>query len=224
MNALILGGNGDIGDAIATKLRSNPNLIVRTTSRSELDLSSIDSFTQFMSQNDPCYDVLVHAAGLNDPKPFELSTSEDIDVALKVNVLTFLQLVKWQIPYWRKVGGGKVVVLSSLYGFLARKNRLPYSVSKHALIGVVKSLSIELGPINVLVNAVSPGFIDTKLTRKNNSFDVIQELAKRTPLGRLGTPKEISEIVAFLCGSTNSYLTGQDIVVDGGYSIGGFQL
>ena len=115
------------------------------------------------------------------------------------------------------------MIISSIYGFPARNGRLPYVASKHALVGIAKTLAIELGPSNILVNAVSPGYVDTKMTSANNDAATIERFRAGIPLGRLAEPAEIADVVAFLCGGGNRYLTGQDIVVDGGYSIGGFQ-
>jgi 3-oxoacyl-[acyl-carrier protein] reductase len=75
----------------------------------------------------------------------------------------------------------------------------------------------------VLVNAVSPGYVDTKMTRANNDEATIARFVRGIPLGRLARPEELAEVVAFLCGPSNTYVTGQDIVVDGGFSVGGFQ-
>jgi 3-oxoacyl-[acyl-carrier protein] reductase len=118
---------------------------------------------------------------------------------------------------------GHIVAISSLYGAFSRSKRSAYSASKHALNGLVKAMSIELAPDNVLVNTLSPGFVDTKLTRKNNTADMIHEFKEKIPLGRLASVEDISAVAFFLCSEKNTYITGQDIVVDGGYSVGGFQ-
>ena len=114
-------------------------------------------------------------------------------------------------------------MISSLYGFLARKGRLPYVISKHALNGAVKTLAIELAPFGIIVNALSPGYIATKMTYQNNSPEKVAKFVEGIPVGRLGDPGDIAEVAAFLCSRKNRYLTGQDIVVDGGFSVGGFQ-
>jgi NAD(P)-dependent dehydrogenase (short-subunit alcohol dehydrogenase family) len=159
---------------------------------------------------------------LNNPKVFAELTTEEIDQSLRVNLQGFLRTLKHVEPHLR-ANGGYLLVISSIYGFISRRGRLPYSASKHALIGVVKALAIELGPHGVLVNALSPGFIMTKLTTKNNSPETIEKLRSSVPLGRLGHPNDIAEIAYFLCSPANAYINGADIVADGGYSIGGFQ-
>ncbi|HVO30167.1 MAG TPA: SDR family oxidoreductase, partial [bacterium] len=85
--------------------------------------------------------------------------------------------------------------------------------------GLTRSLSLELAPHGVLVNAVAPGYVETDMTRKNNSPAEIAAIEKSIPLGRLAKPEEIAEVVAFLCSEKNTYVTGQTLVVDGGYTV-----
>jgi 3-oxoacyl-[acyl-carrier protein] reductase len=218
---LVLGGRGDIGSAIAQAFAERGDDVV-ATGRAELELSRPDSINSFFSRSEPRFDVVVHSAGLNNPKPFTSLTAEEIELSLQVNLHGFLRVLKHADPHLRQ-HGGHILVISSLYGFLARRGRLPYVVSKHALMGAVKTLAIELAPHRILVNALSPGFVMTKMTTKNNSPETIARLQSGIPVGRLATPREIAEIGYFLCSRGNTYITGQDIVVDGGYSIGGFQ-
>jgi 3-oxoacyl-[acyl-carrier protein] reductase len=88
---------------------------------------------------------------------------------------------------------------------------------------MVQSLAIELAHRNILVNAISPGFIETKLTFKNNSPEIIAQLIEGIPLKKLGQPKHIADLTYFLCSEKNSFITGQNIIIDGGYLAGGFQ-
>jgi 3-oxoacyl-[acyl-carrier protein] reductase len=120
-------------------------------------------------------------------------------------------------------GFGRIVALNSLYGMVSRRRRLPYAISKHALTGAIQTLALEVASYGVLVNEVSPGFIRTAMTEKNNSPERIKELESAIPLGRMGTGKDIAEVVDFLCSEKNTYITGQNIVVDGGYMAGGWQ-
>lgn len=218
---LILGGRGDIGSATTQLFRSRGD-DVTPTGRADLDLADPGGIDRYFASKPADFDVLVHSAGLNNPKVFaELSTAE-IAESLQVNVQGFLKVLKHLEPHLR-THGGRVLVISSIYGFLSRRGRLPYSISKHGLIGAVKTLAIELGPHGVLVNALSPGFIMTKLTTKNNSPEMIDKIRGWIPLGRLGTPEEIAEVAWFLCSRANTYINGADIVADGGFSVGGFQ-
>jgi 3-oxoacyl-[acyl-carrier protein] reductase len=91
-------------------------------------------------------------------------------------------------------------------------------MSKAALNGLTRSLAIELAPFNILVNAVAPGYVLTDLTRQNNTEAELGGISRTIPLGRLAQPAEIAAVVAFLCSPRNTYITGQTIVVDGGYT------
>ena len=111
-------------------------------------------------------------------------------------------------------------VLSSLYGTYGRKSRMPYSISKHALEGAIKCLSLEFPETQVI--GYRPGFFKTKLTEKNLSKPEIDKISNLIPLNRLGTPEEISKIILNNIINPGTYLTGQIINIDGGLSTGGF--
>jgi 3-oxoacyl-[acyl-carrier protein] reductase len=216
--ALVLGGSGDIGSAIGSALAKN--FLVTSVGSKDMDLSSELSINEFMQGK--TYDVLVHSAGLNIIGTLENRDVQDIEQAVQTNLMGFLHITKHLIPYWKHQNYGRIVVISSLYGFLSRQSRMPYVISKHGLVGAVKTLALELAQYGVLSNCVSPGYINTKMTSKNNSPETIARLVQGIPQGRMGTPEDIAKVVDFLI-SENTYINGQDIVVDGGYSVGGFQ-
>lgn len=218
---LVLGGRGDIGSAICAVFRERGD-DVEVTGRTETDLGNPSSIDAYFGRRIRECDVLVHSAGLNNPKLFVDLSDDEIAQSLQVNVQGFLSVLK-HVEASLRTRKGRILVISSLYGFLARRGRLPYVLAKHALVGAVKTLAIEMAADGVLVNALSPGFILTKMTIKNNPPETIKRFEAGIPLGRLGTPKEIAEVSYFLCSPANTYLTGQDIVVDGGFSVGGFQ-
>lgn len=219
--ALVLGGRGDIGSSIAAQL-STEGFDVLAVGSIDFDLSILDSIDQFFASKDLRFDVVVHCAATNTPNLVGNISARDVKRSLDVNLIGFIHIINLCLPHF-KIGGGKVIIISSLYGFLARKGRLCYTTSKHALVGAMKSLAIELAPYGVLVNAVSPGYISTRMTVANNSPEDIEKFEAAIPLRRLGEPSDIAEVVSFLVSDNNKYLTGQDIVVDGGYSCGGFQ-
>lgn len=219
-SVLVLGGTGDIGQAIVNELAGQAHTVTSVGSQL-MNLSSPGQIDEFM--RDKNFDILVHSAGQNVIGPLEQRSIADIESAIQSNLVGFLRVVKKLIPYWQNQQRGKIVVISSLYGFTARRGRMPYAISKHGLIAAVKTLAIELAQYGVLTNAVSPGYINTKMTSKNNSAETIAKLITGIPQGRMGTPEEIAKVVGFLVSDHNTYINGQDIVVDGGYSIGGFQ-
>jgi len=216
---LVLGGTGDIGHEVVKKL-SNDLLI--SVGSSDVNLSNKESVNNFTKQNFN-FDTIIHCAGHNNPGVFETLNLDDLEKSLRTNLLGFLPIVQNNIEYWKTTGSGRIVVISSLYGFLSRYGRMPYVISKHGLIGFVKTLAIELGPIGTNVNAISPGYINTMMTSKNNTPETIEKIIKGIPVGRMGSAREIADAVAFLASEQNTYINGHDLVVDGGYSIGGFQ-
>jgi len=218
----ILGSEGDIGSAIARKFEKEAYSLVAPR-LSELDLSSAKSIERYFADNAVEPDVLVHCAGINNPKPVEDITAEDIDRTHAVNYKGFFLVFQKFLPSMKQKGNAHILAISSLYGTFSRKWRLPYATSKHALNGMIKTMAIELAPYKIMANTLSPGFVDTQLTRKNNKPEVIQNFEAMIPAGRLARPEEIAEVAFFLCSPANSYLTGQDIVVDGAFSVGGFQ-
>ena len=216
---LILGGRGDIGSAIADRFSSAGHEVL-PVGRSDFDLTEPHSIDAWFDRPHPPIGVLVHSAGLNYPKRFAELTDAEIAECFAANVEGFLGVARRTIPELI-AQQGRIVVLSSIFGFLSRIGRLPYAMSKHALVGIVKTLALELADDGVLVNAVSPGYIDTRLTRANNDDATIARLATAVPMGRLGAPVDVAEVVYFLGSSANRYITGQDVVVDGGFSIDG---
>ena len=222
MRALVLGGKGAIGQAVSSRLTVAGHTVF-AVGRQEFDLSDSAQIAKYFQSNVPSFELLVHAGGHNIPKTFDVLTDVEIRRALDANLHGFLDVVRHCLDYWKSQQFGRIVVLSSLYGTLGRSGRLPYVLSKHALNGAVKTLAIELGPFGVLVNSVSPGYIATPLTYRNNSQRDLEKLVTGIPLGRLGEPDEIAKVVEFLCSDLNTYINGQDLVVDGGFSVGGFQ-
>jgi 3-oxoacyl-[acyl-carrier protein] reductase len=219
--ALVLGGRGEIGAAIAARLQQD-GLDVTVVGSRDFDMASPSEIDAWVARHGAAFDVLVHSAGVNLPKLFEHSSEEAVRNAMDVNLHGFLQVARHCLPHWKARGSGHLLVISSLYAQFGRRGRLPYVMAKHALNGAVKTLAIEWAEYGVLVNALSPGYIGTRMTYKNNPQATLDRYTGGIPLRRLGTPEDIGEVACFLCSTNNRYLTGQDIVVDGGFSAGGF--
>jgi|TARA_R110000824_G_scaffold84522_2_gene210802 3-oxoacyl-[acyl-carrier protein] reductase len=216
-DVLILGASGGIGKAIASEFELMGHKVIKPTS-ADVDLKSPPDL-----EENKKVQILINCAGINPVKPFEDITEKDFNDVLKVNFMGFFNIIKQVSPYMRATGGGYILNISSLYGSLSRKNRLMYTTSKHAANGMIKTLALELAKDNIKVNSLSPGFVMTKMTTKNNSKEKIKSWEQKIPLGKLATPQDIANVALFLCSDQNSYITGQDIIVDGGYSIGGFE-
>jgi 3-oxoacyl-[acyl-carrier protein] reductase len=214
--ALVTGASRGIGQAIATRL-TGAGMTVLTPPREELDLSSAESVRAFVSSA-PDVDVLVNNAGENKVSPIDTLDLGDWQRILDTNVTAAFLLTQHFAPKMTARGWGRIVNVSSCYSFLSRAGRVAYSASKGALNQLTRTAALEYGAKNVLVNAVAPGFVETEMTRRNNNPEQIAALASQTALGRLAQPDEIAELVAFLTSDANTYITGQVVVIDGGFS------
>ncbi len=218
----MLGGKGVIGQAISKRFIELGHQVF-AVGREDFNLQDDEQIRKYFERSGSDFDILIHSGGHNVPKSFKDLTDLEIQTSIDVNLIGFLKVVRYCLPYWSVSKFGRIVVISSLYGFLGRRGRLPYVLSKHALNGAVKTLAIELAPHDVLVNSVSPGYVETSLTYRNNSPEELRRFIEGIPLNRLGRPSEVAKVVEFLCSDLCTYITGQDLIVDGGYSIGGFQ-
>lgn len=235
---LITGGTRGIGKAIADYLYESGATLLLTGTRQEQvdrlnaegdprrtylqvdfsDVQSLERFTTRLKEYERI-DVCVNNAGINIVQDFCEVPQEDYDKVYQINVAAPYKILKAVVPTMKRNGYGRVVNIASIWSVINRPGRSSYAVSKNAVVGLTKSLAVELAKDNVLVNAVSPGFTLTELTATTNTPEQIAELSAKVPANRMAQPKEIATVVAFLCSSLNSYLTGQNIVVDGGYTI-----
>ena len=113
---------------------------------------------------------------------------------------------------------GRIVNVASIWSIITRPGRLSYSSSKMALLGINKTLGIEWAKHNVLVNCVSPGFTLTELTATTNTEEELKIIKNKIPQNRLAMPEEIAKTILFLSSELNTYITGQNITIDGGYT------
>lgn len=215
---LITGASRGIGKVTADLFRSRGFDVV-APSRSELDLADPASVAAYLETDCTDYEVIVNNAGVNDIHFLEDISDEEIYRTLEINTISPLKIIRHFVPRMKDRKYGKIVNIGSIWGVVSKEQRTTYSISKHALHGLTQTLAAELAPYNILVNTICPGFTMTDLTRKNNTPKQISELENKIPMCRLAEPKEIAKVILFLCSQENSYLTGQQIVVDGGFSI-----
>ena len=218
----LTGGNGGIGSAIKEKFSENGYEVVAPDSR-ELDLSNPVNTDEYFKKVPAAFDVIIHCAGYNRPLDISDISEQEYSKTQNINLNSFVRIVQHNIPYFEKAGGGHVLGIASLYGEISREKRLSYAVSKHGLIGAVQTMALELGAYRVCCNSLSPGFVDTPLTRQNLTPENISLIASKIPMGGLTTPREIANTAFFLCSPENTAISGQNIIVDGGYMAGGFQ-
>jgi 3-oxoacyl-[acyl-carrier protein] reductase len=160
-------------------------------------------------------DILVNNAGTTRDQLLMLMKEEDWDLVLCTNLKGVFNCCKAAARPMMRQRSGRIVNISSVSGIAGQGGQTNYSASKAGIIGFTKSLAKELGPRNVTVNAVAPGFVLTDLTA-DLSEDLIQRAIETTPLRRMGQPEEIAHAVAFLASDLASYITGEVLTVDGG--------
>lgn len=160
-------------------------------------------------------DVLVNNAGITKDMLLMRMKPEDFNEVINVNLIGTFNMTKNVINYMMKERKGRIINVSSVVGISGNAGQTNYSASKAGIIGFTKSLAKEVASRNILVNAIAPGFIQTDMTNilKENIKD---EIAKTIPLKRMGTAKDVANVVKFLVSEDSSYITGQVIQVDGG--------
>ena len=160
-------------------------------------------------------DVLVNNAGITKDTLLLRMKEEDFESVINVNLIGTYNMTKNVSSYMMKARNGRIINVSSVVGVSGNAGQSNYSASKAGIIGFTKSLAKEVASRNILVNAIAPGFIETSMTDVLKD-DIKEEIAKSIPLKRMGTTKDVANLVKFLASDESSYITGQVINVDGG--------
>ena len=160
--------------------------------------------------------LLVNNAGVAGQALFQDVTDELWDRYFAVNLNGARNTIQAVLPYMLHEKSGVIVNISSIWGQHGASCEVTYSCTKHAIIGLTRSLAMELAPSHIRVNCVAPGVIDTDMVQVLGA-ETLRELAEQTPLGRLGTPQDIANAVAFLASEQASFITGQILTVDGAF-------
>ena len=163
-------------------------------------------------------DVLVNNAGIAQIKPLFDVSEQDFDKMMSVNFKSVFNTCKIVSDYMVSQKSGKIINVSSVWGEVGSSCETVYCASKAAVIGFTKALAKELGPSNINVNCVAPGFIQTDMNNDLQQQDVDQ-IVEETPLARVGTPSDVANAILFLADERSSFVTGQVLHTSGGWQI-----
>ena len=236
---VVTGGTRGIGLAVAKLFQKyNAEIIATGTDTKELEklnqvsnnskikylhldftsTESINSFLDYINKHNSI-DVLINNAGVNKVDDITDIDNNDWERINSVNLRGPFLITKPISKIMKTRGYGRIVNISSVLGVVSKARRAAYSTTKWGIIGFTKAVSLDLAPYNILVNSVSPGFVDTELTRKILSDLEIKDIIDTIPQGRLANVDEIAQAIIFLSSENNSYITGQNIIIDGGFTI-----
>ena len=230
---LITGGEGGLGKAICNKfLQLGARVIVTTTKKKlvnkrtkkkiymYLDFSNKNSIQNFLNNLKKIkkIDILINNAGINQLSYINEIDERYLDEIYQVNLRGPILMTKQISKIMIKKRSGKIINISSIFGIVGKSGRSLYSTTKFGLIGLTKSSALDLAKYNILVNSVSPGVINGGLTKKILNSKEAKKIKKDIPLNKLGQVSDVSHLVCFLCSSFNTYITGQNFVIDGGYT------
>lgn len=230
-SAIVTGATGGIGQAIARRLVEDGFHVVMTdmdeAALKELaatmdgsctyfaaDLTDADA-RQALVQRAPNLFALVNNAGIFSPGYFMDLTGDDFRRMYEVNTIAPFELSKLAVPLMRRSGGGRIVNIASRAHEGAAK-MAHYAASKGGVVSLTRCMAMELGPDNILVNAIAPGVIKTPILDSWDDPKMLEALSRTQALGRIGQPEDIGNVVSMLASPRTDYITGQVVLVDGG--------
>ena len=227
--AVVTGASRGIGRAIAERLVADGAEVHGTSTKPDGKLpggcthhqarfddpASLESFAGAVAKLAP--HILVNNVGVTKPYPFEEIPEAHFREFHRVNLLAPIRLCKAAVPGMKRHGWGRIVNITAISGIWGRPTRVNYGSAKAALDGLTANLAAEMGAHGILANCVAPGFIDTDVLKRNYTEAQRKAMAESVPVKRLGTAADIANMVVFLAGPENGYVTAQNIVVDGGF-------
>ena len=228
--ALVTGGSRGIGLAIAKRLVEDGLDVISTgtnfngdhaqgSTYMQVDFLDSISVNEFLKLTETeSIDVLVNNAGINKIDKFTEIAEEDFNNILEVNLKVPFLISQVAVKHMLSVNWGRIVNIGSIFSKVSKEYRGSYSASKFALDGLTAAMSAELSDSNILVNTVSPGFIDTELTKEILGKSGMDSIKQSIPAKRLGQVEEISSFVSWLVSEENTYISGQNLTIDGGFT------
>ena len=239
--ALVTGGSKGLGKAMARGLaQAGADIIISSRHENELrtaldeilhgterrghvivaDLSrrgDVDFLTESALKHWGRVDILINNAGTNIPQAVDEIRDEDWDQIIQLNLSSVMAVTRALVPQMKARRWGRIIHISSIMGFISKPGRNVYSATKSALLGLARANALELGSYGITVNCIAPGPFLTDLPSRLLSAAEKEEFAERTALGRWGDPSELAGPALLLASEAGSYITGQTLVVDGGW-------
>jgi len=223
--AIVTGAGSGIGAATAARLRADGALVFTADIQGDVDsvadLTTPDANARLIAQAVAAMgglDTLVPCAGISAFHPLEGHDDAYFQRVFDVNVVSVFRLIRDAVPHLKAAGNGRIVTIGSTTSSHGDEGLCAYSASKHAVLGLTKSVAAELGPFGVTVNCVQPGAIATPMTAP--AFTQMPEFRtfweNKAPLRRLGQPEDIADVIAFLCSDDARFMSGHGVWVDGG--------
>jgi 3-oxoacyl-[acyl-carrier protein] reductase len=215
-NLILTGTNKDEIETLNREAKHNRQASKTYYAVDFTNAESTEAFIEVIGSY-PKIDVCINNAGINRINFIDETLTDDWKDIMRVNLEAPFMITRAVSQLMKRNRYGRIINIASIFGVISKAKRSIYTTTKFGLRGLTVTSAIELAPYNVLVNSVSPGFVLTELTKRILTEEEMKNLASQVPMNRFATPDEISRVVLFLASSLNTYLTGQNIVVDGGF-------
>ena len=216
MKIFLTGGARGIGKAIKIFFEDRGHIVI-SPDRNQLDLSNTKNVSTYLNKLEHDFDVLINNAGVNyiqEIKEVQLNT---INETFEINTISpFLLAQYFAEKIFKPKKFGRIINIGTIWLSKKKNGRTIYAMSKSALQSMTESFAIEYAEFNILTNMVSPGYVNTELTNKNNTIEALKEIKNKIPVKRIAEPVEIASLIYNLV-VNNNYITGQNIYIDGGF-------